>query len=215
MKFELNKHYYTTLSDHLLKCTSEWQAPRPNGKKHMGIDFSKSGNVGILSATDGIVDHVGWDSSSNGGFGLYIKVKIGTGKYLFYGHLKNVTVIDNEKVLKNDRIGTMGNTGNSTGQHIHFEYRENNVAKDPTKFLIVNNMNEEQKELINFTKKKWSPLMDNMSDQQILDWIKKDGREIVRDVLGYIPEELYTKNITKVILDNKEIFGRYFRKTFV
>jgi hypothetical protein len=214
MKYEYNKWYNVTIARQQLKCSSEWKAPRPAPLNyHRGIDFAKSGTVGIFSATDGVVEKVTWDTASNGGFGLYVKVKIGTGKYLYYAHLKNAMVMENERINEGDRIGTMGNTGNSTGQHIHFEYRVLGVPKDPTNFLIVNPMDDRTKEAIQITRERF-PDKKTQTDEQVLDFIRNDGRQILRLELKITDTELWKKNIIQVILDNKDILGMYFRTDF-
>jgi murein DD-endopeptidase MepM/ murein hydrolase activator NlpD len=52
-----------------------------------------------------------------------------------YGHLKSISVREGQIVEKGDKVGVMGNTGHSTGTHLHFEIQRNGVAQNPLKYL--------------------------------------------------------------------------------
>ncbi len=101
------------------------------GRKHHGIDYT--GNVGdpIYAADGGEVIFAGWDNS---GYGNMVKIKHKDGYETFYAHMNEVKVKTGQKVSQNDIIGTLGNTGRSTGPHLHFEIRKDGVAHDPQKF---------------------------------------------------------------------------------
>ncbi|MEK7136412.1 MAG: M23 family metallopeptidase, partial [Patescibacteria group bacterium] len=61
----------------------------------------------------------GW----NGGYGNYVVIKHDNGTQTLYGHMNTVTVAPGQTIGQGDPVGTVGNSGNSTGPHIHFEIR--------------------------------------------------------------------------------------------
>ena len=86
---------------------------------HTGIDMVCD-NDKIYSSCDGEVTRTGWDNS----YGNFIVVKNNTdGKYHWFCHLSKISVSKGTKVSRTSVIGVMGNTGNSTGKHLHFEIR--------------------------------------------------------------------------------------------
>ena len=86
---------------------------------HTGIDLY-SNNKSIYATCDGVVVATGFDKS----YGNYIVVRNSEeNNYHWYCHLDEIYVIVNEKVNRTTIIGKMGNTGNSTGTHLHFEIR--------------------------------------------------------------------------------------------
>ena len=84
---------------------------------HTGIDLV--GDDTIYGTCDGTVTKIGWDNS----YGNYITVKAPDGKYHWFCHLSKVTCSEGQKISRTTKIGIMGNTGNSTGKHLHFEIR--------------------------------------------------------------------------------------------
>lgn len=102
------------------------------GRNHKGIDIA--GNIGdpIKCPLDGIVTYSGWMD----GYGNVIIVTHSDGLETRYGHCSKLNVKKNDKIKKSDIIGFIGNTGNSTGPHLHFEVRKNGVAMNPMKYII-------------------------------------------------------------------------------
>lgn len=89
---------------------------------HNGIDLASYSGAPILAAADGeilIARGSGW----NGGYGSYVVIKHPNGMQTLYGHLNSVAVSVGQHVAKGQTIGGMGNTGDSTGTHLHFEVR--------------------------------------------------------------------------------------------
>ncbi|MEK3884280.1 M23 family metallopeptidase [Paenibacillus sp. PL2-23] len=99
------------------------------GRLHSGIDFV--GSSSILASDSGKVEYVGYRT----GTGKTIVINHQNGYKTLYGHLKSYSVSEGDKVQKGDKIGVMGNTGNSTGTHLHFEIHKNGVAQNPMKYL--------------------------------------------------------------------------------
>ncbi len=89
---------------------------------HNGIDIGASIGTPILAAADGVVT-VARPSGYNGGYGQMIIIKHANGTQTVYGHLSAVSVIEGQAVSKGETIGALGNTGKSTGPHLHFEVR--------------------------------------------------------------------------------------------
>lgn len=110
---------------------------------HGGIDFSALEGTEVRAAADGKVDHAGWQNSNNHkeGMGLYVRIQHQGNYYTYYAHLSKADVIVGQKVSKGDKIGESGDTGESTGPHLHFEMRQdknNNNVIEPTGVDSVN-----------------------------------------------------------------------------
>ncbi|GAB3242372.1 M23 family metallopeptidase [Mycolicibacterium hippocampi] len=102
------------------------------GVLHGGIDIANSIGTPILAAADGVVIAVG----PTAGYGAYVKLKHSDGTVTLYGHINTWTVSMGERVMAGDQIATMGNRGNSTGPHLHFEVMVNGTDRiDPVGWL--------------------------------------------------------------------------------
>ena len=95
--------------------------------KHRGIDMawnSKQGgkNVPVYAADDGIVYSTKDNDKSGKSWGNFVKIKHNDGTYTLYAHLKDgIKVKNGQNVKQGDQIGNMGNTGDSKGNHLHYE----------------------------------------------------------------------------------------------
>ena len=87
------------------------------GVLHGGIDIANSIGTPILAASDGVVI----DAGPSGGYGNWVKLRHSDGTVTLYGHLSSWQVEIGQRVWAGDQIAKMGNTGNSTGPHLHFE----------------------------------------------------------------------------------------------
>ncbi len=96
-----------------------------------GIDLGVPTGTPVHAAEDGTVAIAGWV----GGYGNYICINHGGGFSTCYGHNSRLGVSVGQRVSKGQVIAASGNTGNSTGPHIHFETRVNGVQKDPMGYL--------------------------------------------------------------------------------
>lgn len=99
------------------------------GRTHKGIDIT--GNKTIMAADAGVVEFVG----TKNGYGNVIIIDHKNGFKTLYGHLKSYSVSKGDKVAKGDSIGIMGNTGRSTGVHLHFEIIKNGSQVNPLSYL--------------------------------------------------------------------------------
>lgn len=103
------------------------------GTIHEGIDISNGVTDEAIVASDGgTVTWAGWDDS---GYGYYVVIDHGNGFSTLYGHCNSVYVSQGEYVSQGQTIAGMGNTGYSTGTHLHFEIREGSYKHDPMSFL--------------------------------------------------------------------------------
>jgi len=89
------------------------------GQMHLGMDIANSANTFILASKDGTVARCEWFY----GYGKCIDIKHNDGSWTRYGHLNDYLITKGDKVKQGQKIALMGNTGNSTGNHLHFEVR--------------------------------------------------------------------------------------------
>lgn len=106
---------------------------QPYWNGHRAIDISAWTGTAITAADSGyvIAARTGW----NNGYGTMVMVDHGGGYVTLYGHMNSIFVRQGENVTKGQQLGTVGNTGNSTGPHLHFEVRYQGVARNPFNFL--------------------------------------------------------------------------------
>ena len=101
------------------------------GKMHNGIDIGASMGDPIYAAMDGKVCCTEWED----GYGNVIKIDHGKGVQTIYAHCSSIGVKLGECVKQGEKIGQVGSTGRSTGPHVHFEVRVDNVPQNPLKYL--------------------------------------------------------------------------------
>src|SRR5262245_13081680 len=98
---------------------------------HSGLDIAGERGQSVFATADGIVTHVGFD----GGYGNLIVLDHGFGLQTRYGHLLNYSVKNGAKVKRGDIIGHVGNTGRSTGYHLHYEVLASGKLLNPLQLL--------------------------------------------------------------------------------
>ncbi|MFN0115306.1 MAG: DUF5930 domain-containing protein [Paracoccaceae bacterium] len=101
------------------------------GRKHAGVDLAGSYGSPVYATADGVVTQAGWD----GGYGKLVTVRHDFGLETRFGHLSGIKVKVGQRVSRGDRIGDMGNTGNSTGTHLHYEVRVSGDPVNPMTFI--------------------------------------------------------------------------------
>lgn len=102
------------------------------GVLHGGIDLANSIGTPIYAASDGVVI----DAGPTAGFGAWVKLRHADGTVTLYGHVNTWLVSVGQRVLAGDQIATIGNRGNSTGPHLHFEVLLNGTDRiDPVGWL--------------------------------------------------------------------------------
>jgi len=100
-------------------------------KMHEGQDLAGDYGDPIYATADGEVSFAGWES----GYGRLIKIKHAFGIETRYGHLSEIGVQVGQKVSRGEKIGDMGNSGRSTGTHLHYEVRLSGTAVNPMTFI--------------------------------------------------------------------------------
>lgn len=102
------------------------------GRGHTGIDIANGTGTAIVAADDGYVRQAGRDS---GGYGNMVVIDHGNGYVTRYAHLNSILVNAGDSVKKNQKIGTMGTTGRTTGPHLHFEVLKGGTYQNPLSYL--------------------------------------------------------------------------------
>ncbi len=101
------------------------------GRWHKGVDWACPTGTAIKASSSGVVVQAGWSS----GYGYCITLSHPDGKKTRYAHLKKILVSNGESVKQGEKIALSGNTGRSTGPHLHFEIIVNGKQVDPFKYL--------------------------------------------------------------------------------
>ena len=101
------------------------------GRMHAGTDMAGPSGSPIYATADGVVTHAGWLS----GYGRLVKIKHAFGIETRYAHQSKIRVTKGQRVSRGDRIGDMGNSGRSTGTHLHYEVRVNGDAVNPMTYI--------------------------------------------------------------------------------
>ncbi len=110
--------------------------PKTGGwRKHNGTDMAGPRGTKIVVTADGIVTFAGRQS----GYGRLVKVKHRQGFETYYAHLNSINVKTGQKVSRGDKIGAMGNSGRSTGVHLHYEIRKNGNPVNAIKYIKAAN----------------------------------------------------------------------------
>lgn len=99
---------------------------------HKGIDIAASYGTNIKAVADGTIEYASYNS---GGYGNLVIIDHGNGIKTYYGHCSKLCVSVGQKVNAGDVIAKVGSTGNSTGNHCHFEIRVNGTQIDPQKYV--------------------------------------------------------------------------------
>ncbi|MFZ5808496.1 MAG: M23 family metallopeptidase [Chloroflexota bacterium] len=106
--------------------------PLSNG--HSGVDFAVPIGTPIKAPADGVVVDIGEDLA---GYGNFIILEHRDGSRTLYAHLSEVRVLEGQNVGAGETIALSGNSGKSSGPHLHFEYRLANMPVDPSQFLSI------------------------------------------------------------------------------
>lgn len=101
-------------------------------QRHKGIDIATRPGTPVIAPAGGVVSY----SRFNGGFGKFVKLNHGYGFVTHYGHLSKAAVKVGQKVKRGEIIGYVGNTGLSTGPHLHYEIFVNSIPANPMKYIL-------------------------------------------------------------------------------
>jgi len=109
---------------------------------HAGVDFVSYGDTRIFASGHGVVKFAG----ENGGYGNMVSIDHGYGIETLYAHMSRIDVKEGQRVRPSTVLGRMGNTGLSTGPHLHFEVRFNGRNVNPQKmFEVARNVQHQKK----------------------------------------------------------------------
>ncbi len=101
-------------------------------RAHEGLDISANIGATVAAPADGVVVFAG----ARGGYGKVTTLDHGYGLMTTYGHLSEIRVREGQRISRGEVIAAVGNTGRSTGPHLHYEVLVNDVPVDPTKFIL-------------------------------------------------------------------------------
>ncbi|MQY41622.1 peptidoglycan DD-metalloendopeptidase family protein [Epibacterium sp. SM1969] len=106
--------------------------PITGGRRmHSGIDLAGPTGTDIYATADGVISFAGWQS----GYGRIVTIKHDFGIETRYAHNSNIRVKVGQRVSRGDHIADMGNTGRSTGTHLHYEVRVNGKPINPMIYI--------------------------------------------------------------------------------
>ena len=113
-------------------------------KFHAGMDFSANTGTPVYATGNGRVKKAGWQS----GYGKIIIVDHGFGYETWYAHLNKYNVRVGQKVIRGEVIGEVGNTGKSTGPHLHYEVHLKGKVMNPVNYYFMDLSAEEYDKMI-------------------------------------------------------------------
>ena len=101
------------------------------GEFHQGLDIAAPGGTTIYASDGGTVEIADWCGS----YGKLVTINHANGLVSYYGHCSEIYVTSGQKVAKGEKIAAVGSTGNSTGNHVHFEIRKNGTPVNPLNYI--------------------------------------------------------------------------------
>lgn len=103
-----------------------------DGRNHKAIDFAGDRGTAIFASKGGVVTSAGY----SGNYGYMVEIDHGDGFKTRYAHCNALCVKTGQTVTQGQQIATMGNTGRSTGDHLHFEILKNDVQVNPAPYIL-------------------------------------------------------------------------------
>ena len=101
---------------------------------HQGLDIAAPHGTPVRATGSGVVTFTGYDA----GYGKLVSIDHGYGILTRYGHNAEIFVVMGQRVKRGDVIATVGNTGRSTGPHLHYEVRLNSIPINPRNYILSN-----------------------------------------------------------------------------
>lgn len=117
-------------------------------KMHNGMDFSAPSGTEVYATGDAVVKEV-TRTNRSGGYGNLIILDHGFGIETYYAHLEDFNIRKNQKVSRGEIIGFVGNTGKSTGPHLHYEVRRNGKPVNPINYYYNDLTSEDYSIMLN------------------------------------------------------------------
>ena len=112
---------------------------------HPGLDFAAEIGTPVYATGDGVVK---WTRVASNGYGKEVVVDHGFGYTTRYAHLHEILVHKGQKIKRGNVVGTIGESGKSTGPHLHYEVRENGRARNPKHYYAEDLSPEQYSEII-------------------------------------------------------------------
>lgn len=113
-------------------------------KFHEGMDFSAPVGTPVYATADGLVRTSSWQ----GAYGNMVEIDHGFNYVTRYAHLSKLIAIPGQQVTRGDLIGLVGNTGKSTGSHLHYEVRYRGAPQNPVNYYFYDLTPEQYDEII-------------------------------------------------------------------
>lgn len=113
-------------------------------KMHTGIDFGAAEGTPIYATGDGVIEEAGFNS----GYGNHVIIQHGFGYETQYGHMSRIAATEGQRVKRGQIIGYVGSTGESTGDHLHYEVIKNGVKVNPINYFYNDLNPDEFKQII-------------------------------------------------------------------
>ena len=135
-----NKDLRQTASGYGMRIDPIYRTPR----FHSGMDFSAKKGTDVYATGNGVVTFASWKQ----GYGNCLVIKHGFGYETLYGHLDKFKARVGQKVTRGEVIGTVGNTGKSTGPHLHYEVMVRGKYDNPAKYYFMDLTPEEYDRMI-------------------------------------------------------------------
>lgn len=102
-------------------------------KMHEGVDFSAPMHTPIYAAADG---YVKWIKKDKKGYGNHLLIEHGNGFKTHYAHMHTIIIKERQRITRGQQIGTIGNSGDSTAPHLHYEVYSNGKPVDPVQYFV-------------------------------------------------------------------------------
>jgi len=99
---------------------------------HSGLDISNKIGTNVIATANGTISY----AAQKRYYGMLVVIDHGYGKTTKYGHLSKILVKSGQRVKRGDVVALLGNTGQSTGPHVHYEVRINNTPVNPLKYIL-------------------------------------------------------------------------------
>ena len=119
-------------------------------KMHTGMDFTSPVGTEIHATGNGVIGKIEMDGR---GYGNNVIVNHGYGYETLYGHMSKIAVRSGQKVKRGDLIGYVGNSGTSTGPHLHYEVRKNGNPVNPVNFYFNDLSPQEYERMLEISSK--------------------------------------------------------------
>lgn len=100
---------------------------------HTGIDIAAPIDTHVLAVTNGVISEIGTSALN----GKYIRLETDDGYSIIYAHLNKINVNKSQRVERGEVVGLSGNTGRSSGPHLHYGVYKDDEPLDPKVFLLI------------------------------------------------------------------------------